>query len=166
MKHLIEFIGVNLPDEYRDSFAMFAERLQASSEQPLDEHIKLLLEAYCEHCGISYGYRSVYWDLSMTLLQYKYPDEDFSDLFGHIPDYIPEWNKYKDYDAGMNLEPTIILAVKMALTGCVNDNNLPSFCVAMNKFMEQLEPSDIDENVLQDAISSCFSEEEDLDAPE
>lgn len=53
----------------------------------------------------------------------------------------------------------------------MNDNNLPSFCAAINIFMEQLKPSDmkpsdIAKNVLQDAIFSCFSEEEDLDVPE
>ena len=58
----------------------------------------------------------------------------------------------------------------------MNDNNLPSFCAAINIFMEQLKPSDmkpsdmkpsdISKNVLQDTIFSCLSEEDDLDVPE
>lgn len=157
---LVEFIRTNLPDEHKAAFSVFEKQLLAAPEQPIDEQIKLLLLEYCGDCGISYGYRSVYWDFAMTLLQEKYPDEDYSEVDKHIPEYISEWDKFKDYDAGMFLEQTLALAFSMALTNCVNDNTLSSFCYAFKRMMEQLTPSDVDEDALLDALSSYLLNDE------
>lgn len=157
----IELIHNNVPAEYKSASSRLEAILLTEPEQPIDAEIKLLLREYCDNCSISYGYRSVYWDLAMTLMQEKYLDEAYDDLDILIPEYIPEWDTYKDCDAGMNLEPTLALAARMILNKLVTESTLPSFCHALRLFLEQLDDSSVDKDELLEALLSNFSNDDD-----
>ena len=147
-----------LPETHKVIIEKYNDRIQSELNLPIEEQYKYLLQRYCDNCGISYGFRSVYYDLASIVLKEMIKDEEYPSNEDHAHKYIPDWDDYKHYDAGMKLEPTIALAFKMIWQNETGKKYLPLFCQTLDKFIRDNEEF-IDIELLLEEIKNCLNDE-------
>lgn len=135
---IIKLISETLPITYKSVIDKFYKCINSELEIPFEEQFKYLLKAYCTNCGVSYGYRSVYYDFASTILN-EHLNDEFADIDDYANKYINDWEKFKKYDAGMTIEPTIITAFNMLFNNEVEEKKWVIFCDALNKFIKENE---------------------------
>lgn len=123
-----------------------------------EEKFKIFLNGFVDNCGISYGERSVYYDFASLLLKEITTKEEFRDIDDYTSKYRPDWDSFKDYDAGMQAEPTITVALGMIWAEHIQETDLPIFYQTLDKYIESTVTNLEIDRVLEEIKSSCYFE--------
>ena len=147
MSKIIEINKKILSKKFQEFNNIFEKNINTSVDLSTEQIFAFLLKEYYLNCGISFGFRSVFWDFASMILDKLYPYADNPQIDFYAEKYITkkEWKKAKNYDAGLkHTEETIALALRMLYINEIQVSDLVLFSHLVNEFANS---NDIDEKI-------------------
>ena len=151
-KEILEMPVFNLifsRKEYTDFTEEFIYELNKGKAIDPKRVLYLMIEAYCVNCGISKGYRTVFYDFGGSFLgnhpelwneKDKKNTYAFVSLCSYFKTFYPEYdNKLDEYDvAVMQYWQYLEYSLDLLLNGDINGELKQAFCYCMYLFFIQM----------------------------
>lgn len=153
---------------YKSNLDLFV--LYANEGAKIDPKIVLheLLRLYCHYCGVSYTYRTVFYDFSWAVLEInpqfwneEETENGFSDMGNHDAEFYPEFNS-KGYDvATLDYGEYLVTGLNMLNNNVLNKNELSIFSYALFVFFERWK-FQFNEDIISEVKEKLKEEKENL----
>lgn len=157
-------------EEFTPYLDTFISDINKGKEQDIKQVLGMLIEEYSNYCGISKGYRTVFYDFAGELLQQhtefwneEEKESGYAGLLNHFKDFYTEYdNELDEYDIAVFEDwQYMMYGLELLIGNNLNKEVIPAYSFAMYSFINNyftIFNTDINVNLLEQKLDEQFKE--------